>query len=107
MIWNFTDEWIEIDGEYKLMPRLKVYLPVEPRPELFEKMTFPQMKRFKEKLEILLEALETAREKLDPIDAAEILQNHFGSDFPVPPRPTTGKKSAASAVIPSSESASE
>lgn len=107
MIYHFTDEWVEVDGEYKWMPRLKVNLPVEPRPELFERMTFSQMKRFKEKLEVLLEGLEAAKEKVDPVDAAEILQKHFGSDFPVPPRPTTGKKSVAPAVIPSSESASE
>lgn len=107
MIYRFTDEWVEVDGEHKWMSRLKVNLPVEPRPELFEKMTFSQMKQFKAKLEVLLEGLEAAKEKVDPVDAAEILQKHFGSDFPVPPRPTTGKKSVASAVIPSSESANE
>ena len=107
MISRFVDEWIEVDGQYKWMPRLKVELPVAPRPELFEKMTASQMKQFKEKLECFLEGLESAKEKVDPVDAAEILQKHFGSDFPVPPRPTTGKKSVAPAVIPSSESASE
>ena len=107
MISRFTDEWIEVDGEYKWMPRLKVNLPVEPRPELFEKITTSQMNQFKEKLEFLLEGLEAAKEKVDPVDAAEILQKHLGSDFPVPTRPTTGKKSVATAVVPSSESASE
>lgn len=107
MIWNFSDECVEVDGEYKWMPRLKVQLPVDPRPDLFEKMTPSQMKSFKEKLESLLNGLEVAKEKVDPVDAAEILRKHFGSDFPVPPRPATGKKSVATAVVPSSESASE
>ncbi|AVQ99803.1 hypothetical protein OBCHQ24_12555 [Oceanobacillus iheyensis] len=105
MISRFEDNWEEVDGEFKNMPRLKVKLPVEPKPELFEKMTSKQMETFKEKLEKLLGALEDAKSKSDPTDAAEILQKQFGSDFPVPPRPTTGKKSAARAVIPSSESA--
>ena len=107
MIWNFTDEYVEVDGEYKRMPRLKIQLPVEPRPELFEKMTSSQMKRFKEKLVLLLNGLEAAKEKVDPVDAAELLQKQFGCDFPVPPRPATGKKSVSTAVVPSSESASE
>lgn len=106
MVWLFVDEYVEIDGEYKLMPRLKVNLPVEPKPDLFEKMTFSQMKIFKEKLESLLKGLEEAKTKVDPVDAAQILQKYFGSDFPVPPKSTTGKKSVAAAVIPSSESAS-
>ncbi|MEM5671311.1 hypothetical protein AAHB54_03000 [Bacillus cereus] len=89
------------------MPRLKVYLPVEPKPELFEKMSYKQMKTFKEKLETLLEALEEAKGKTDPTDAAEILKEQFGNDFPVPEKSTTGKKAMAAAVISSSESASE
>lgn len=105
LISKFVDEYIEVDGEYKFMPRLKVYLPTEPKPELFEKMTHKQMKTFKEKLETLLAALENAKDKTDPTEAAEILRKQFGEDFPVPPKSTTGKKSMAAAVIPSSESA--
>ncbi|WP_349409334.1 nucleotidyltransferase [Pseudalkalibacillus sp. SCS-8] len=104
---RFTYDFVEIDGEYVSMPRLYVNLPVEPWPELFEKMTYKQMTTFKKKLENLLEALKEARGKSDPTDAAEILQQQFGNDFPVPPRPATGKRSAAKAVIPSSESAKE
>jgi hypothetical protein len=107
MISNFQIEYVKIDDEYKFMPRLRVYLPVEPRPELFVKMTYKQMETFKEKLEELLKALEEAKEKTDPTDAAEILKKQFGDDFPVPEKSTTGKKSMASAVISSSESASE
>jgi len=107
MISNFQLEYVEIDGEYKFMPRLEVRLPVEPKPELFEKMTYKQMETFKEKLETLLEALEEAKAKTDPTDAAEILKKQFGDDFPVPEKSATGKKAMAAAVISSSESASE
>ncbi|MDM5196530.1 nucleotidyltransferase [Fictibacillus enclensis] len=100
-------EYVEVDGQYQLMPRLRVNLPVEPRPELFEKMTPKQMKTFKEKLESFLTALQTAIYEPDPTDAAEILRKQFGDDFPVPPKPSTGKKAMAAAVIPSSESAVE
>lgn len=93
------------DGEVKTYHRLSVQLPVAPYPDLFEKMTNKQMKTFKEKLEALLDALNDAKTKTDPVDAAEILQKQFGSDFPVPPRPDTGKKSMQTAVIPTSESA--
>ncbi|MGF7535123.1 nucleotidyltransferase [Bacillus mexicanus] len=107
MLSRFELYWVEVDGEYKFMPRLKVHLPVEPKPELFEKMTDKQMSTFKEKLETLLKALEEAKEKTDPTDAAQVLKGQFGDDFPVPERPDTAKKSAARAVIPSSESASD
>ncbi|MGG0888962.1 cyclic GMP-AMP synthase DncV-like nucleotidyltransferase [Cytobacillus horneckiae] len=107
MISRFMDEFVEVDGEYKYMPRLKVNLPVEPRPELFEKMTSKQMVTFKERLGVLLEKLQEARDHSDPTDAAEILRTQFGQDFPVPPRSTTGKRAYAAPVIPSSESALE
>jgi hypothetical protein len=105
MISRFINELVKIDDEYKFMPRLKVELPVEPKPELFEKMTPKQMETFKEKLETLLKSLQDAKDKSDPTDAAEILKQQFGDDFPVPPRSTTGKKAIAPAIIPSSESA--
>ncbi len=37
MLMMFVDEFVEVDGEPKLVPRLKVNLPVEPKSELFEK----------------------------------------------------------------------
>jgi hypothetical protein len=107
MISNFVNEYVLVDGEYKYMPRLRVYLPVDPKPELFEKMTSKQMKTFKEKLEDLLAALKEAKGKTDPTEAAEILQKQFGEDFPIPTKSSTGKKAIAAAVITSSESASE
>lgn len=105
LISQFIDvlEWE--NDQFVLYPRLKVALPVSPYPDLFEKMTNKQMKTFKEKLETLLGCLEEAHAEIDPTDAAEILQKQFGSSFPIPPRPDTGKKSVARAVIPSNESA--
>lgn len=107
MIYKFVNEYVLVDGEYKFMPRLRVYLPVDPKPELFEKMTSKQMETFKEKLEELLASLEEAKGKTDPTEAAEILQKQFGDDFPIPTKSSTGKKAMAAAVITSSESASE
>ncbi|WP_339284017.1 nucleotidyltransferase [Oceanobacillus sp. FSL K6-3682] len=106
MINGFSSE-VERDenGELNTFYRLKVELPVEPYSDLFEKMSNKQMNTFKQKLERLLESLEEARSKEDPTDAAEILQKQFGKDFPVSPRPTTGKRATQKAVIPSSESA--
>jgi len=105
MISKFVNEYVSVDGEFKFMPRLRVNLPVEPRPELFEKMTAKQMETFKEKLEKLLTVLEEAKEKTDPTEASEILQKQFGDDFPVPTKSSTGKKAMSAAVITSSESA--
>jgi len=102
---NFVNEIVEVDGEYKSMPRLKVDLPVKPYPELFQKMTSKQMVTFKERLETLLDKLQEAKDQSDPTDAAEILQSQFGSDFPIPPRSTTGLRASVPPVIPSSESA--
>lgn len=72
--------------------RLRVYLPVEPYSELFEKMTDNQMTSLKEKLEDLLEALDSAIGEVDPVKACEALKKVFGDDFPVPEKPDTGEK---------------
>ena len=72
--------------------RLRVYLPVEPYSELFGKMTDNQMTNLKEKLEDLLEALDSAISEVDPVKACETLKKVFGDDFPVPEKPDTGEK---------------
>ncbi|MCR8964063.1 nucleotidyltransferase [Brevibacillus halotolerans] len=105
MLAHFVTVIEDEDEELKTYHRLSVLLPVDPYPDLFQKMTNKQMKTFKEKLEDLLDALKDAKVKIDPVDAAEVLQKQLGSDFPVPPRPDTGKRSMHTAVIPSSESA--
>lgn len=94
-------------GKHITTERLKIELPVEPYPDLLDKMSDKQMEDFKCKLEVLLEKLEEAKEKFDLRDAAIILQSQFGKDFPVPPKPDKGKRATRQAVIPSSESAKE
>lgn len=84
--------------------RLQVPLPVAPRTDLFEKMTDTQMADFKAKLEKLLDAIEAAREMVDPVEACTLLRGQFGDDFPVPPKEETARRSAP-AIISSSSSA--
>lgn len=102
MVNNFS---FYTDGtEY--VERLKIYLPVEPYSELFEKMSNKQMMEFKEKLISLQEALESAANEVDPHEACKTLKKVFGDDFPVPDKPDTGvKKSQAIATASSSANA--
>ncbi|MCW3794472.1 nucleotidyltransferase [Paenibacillus sp. LS1] len=105
IIAQFTDEYVMEDGNFVAYPRINIYLPVEPKPDLCERMTLKQMKIWKEKLEKLLLVLEEARECVEPSEAAEILKGQFGTDFPVPVKKDTGKRALTPALIPSSESA--
>ena len=89
----------------EMMWRLRVDLPVEPRNDLFEKMTNLQMTEFKSKLERLLEALDFADDAIDPVDACDELRRVFGDDFPAPEKDKTGKKTASAAVVGSSHAA--
>lgn len=88
----------------KFGDRLKVYLPVEPKSELFEKMTDVQMSNLKDKLNTLLEALDFATVEVDPVVACDSLKKVFGDDFPVPDKPDTGQKKGA-AIASASASA--
>ncbi|RKD26519.1 hypothetical protein BEP19_16905 [Ammoniphilus oxalaticus] len=109
LVSNILDQFRTVsvieDDSVVYYPKITVDLPVAPYPDLFEKMSLKQMKTFKKELESLLECLLDAKAEADPTDAAEILKKAFGDDFPVPPRKDTGKKAAALALIPSSESA--
>lgn len=84
--------------------RLKTYLPVEPRCDVFVKMTDIQMADFKKQLNALLDALNSAEEEVDPVTACETLQKIFGDDFPVPEKSDTAQKKGP-AIITSSASA--
>jgi hypothetical protein len=95
-VWNATEQ--------KSVRRLAVTLPVEPRNDLFERMTNCQMEDFEQGLKDLLEALDTAAVEIDPVDACEHLQRVFGGDFPVPSMEETAKRYAP-AIISSSSSA--
>jgi len=100
MISNFLSY---SDGS-ETVERLKVYLPVEPCSELFEKMTNNQMANLKKELTQLLAALDEAENEVDPVKACEALRKVFGEDFPVPAKADTGEKKSA-AIISSSASA--
>lgn len=91
------------NGE-KVLYRLNVQLPVQPYNDLFEKMTDLQMTSFKEKLEILLNALTEARNETDPRESCKILAKQFGDDFPIPEIKETAQQKGP-AIISSSSSA--
>jgi hypothetical protein len=99
---RFTYVWD--DAEQKSVRRLVVTLPVEPRNDLFERMTNCQMENLEQKLKDLLEALDTAAVEVDPVVACEQLQRAFGKDFPVPSKEETAKRHAP-AIVSSSSSA--
>lgn len=99
---RFSKQWDDEEEEW--VERLVVTLPVEPRNDLFERMTNRQMQDFRSKLEKLLDALNEAEDEVDPHEACELLRKVFGDDFPVPEKKKTGKKQAA-AIVSSSGSA--
>ena len=82
MLDNFQAYWSEEKETF--VRRLKVYLPVPPGNDLFEKMTDAQMKDFENKLKRLLDALDKALDEEDLKKACKILRDEFGDDFPVP-----------------------
>lgn len=84
--------------------RISVTLPVPPYNDLFAKMTDTQCNDLKERLKTFLENLKKAEKESDPHEACKILKREFGSDFPVPPKETTGQYRRA-AVVGTSESA--
>jgi hypothetical protein len=71
--------------------RMEILLPVSPYTDLFVKMTDNQMTNVYDKLGSLQNALKEAKSEVDPVKAAELLEKQFGDDFPIPPKPATGK----------------
>jgi hypothetical protein len=96
--------WVWDADEQQLVRRLSVFLPVEPRGDLFARMTSKQMAAFEDKLKTLKGALDAASIEVDPVDACEALQLVFGEAFPVPQRVETAKRHAP-AIVSSSSSA--
>ena len=100
MLANFQHVYSNGD----IVERLEVKLPISPDCDLFENMTNKQMEEFKEKLETLFNAVEQAQQKVDPVEACEILHKQFGDDFPVPSKEDTAQKRSP-AIISTSASA--
>ncbi|MHC5724539.1 MAG: cyclic GMP-AMP synthase DncV-like nucleotidyltransferase, partial [Nostoc sp.] len=88
MLTKFQD----VNSNSNTIKRLIVELPVSPHCDLFEAMTDNQMADFQDKLEILLDAIEEAQQKVDPVEACKILQKQFGDAFPVPSQEDTAQK---------------
>lgn len=96
-VYDLTDE------EYH--ERVKAILPVEPKTDVFMKMTNSNMKNFKEKLNSLKESLEFALDEVDPYEACKELNKKFGKDFPIPLKEDTGKRNQKPAISYSGGSA--
>lgn len=91
---------------YQLCQRLKVELPVIPRNDLFEKMSCKQMATFQQNMRDLLSELKAAKTDPDPVTACQRLRDKvFGSDFPVPERVETARKTSQVGIIGTHESA--
>ena len=86
---------------------LGVKLLVKPHNNLFEKMKESEkhVDKYKEKIKALKDAVYEAYNEVDPHEAAKILQEYFGDDFPVPDKKETGKQGNVRGIIPSTESA--
>ena len=76
---DFTDEYHEDSDSWK--KSIKAYLPVEPFNDVYDQMTLTQTDSFYEKIDALLEALETALDEDDAHEASKILRSVFGDKF--------------------------
>lgn len=91
-------QWIWRTGEEKHARRLIAYLPVDPKTDLYERMTDVQMSTLEEELKKLRDALVYAKNEVDPVEACEKLQKQLGSDFPIPAKPDTAKNNLSPVV---------
>jgi hypothetical protein len=73
--------------QFRRSGRFSIALPVEPRNDLFEKMTINQMQDLKSELKILYDALISAMLDQRAIDACFTLQQVFGEEFPLHAHP--------------------
>jgi predicted nucleotidyltransferase len=76
---EFADEYHEDSDSWK--KSIKACLPVEPFNDVYDQMTLIQTHSFHEKIDALLEALETARDEDDAHEASKILRSVFGDKF--------------------------
>lgn len=97
-------QWVWDESLGRNVRRIKMPLPVEPWNDVLARMMGKQMEDFEAKLKTLRDALESAANDPDPVEACKTLQKVFGPDFPVPERKDTAKKHAP-AVASSSSSA--
>jgi len=62
---------------------VEVDLPVEPYKNVYYKMTLNQLDNYSNKVDDLLEALESARDEESIYEACKVLRQVFGDDFPL------------------------
>lgn len=93
-----------VNSKGEVVERLEIKVPTPIYNDLFEKMSDNQMKELKDKIITLRDALLTAEDEVDPVEACKKLAAEFGTDFPVPTKEQTAQRSAL-AVTTSSSSA--
>ena len=100
---NFQRRYHEEEDEYA--SRLCARMPVQPRDDVFDRISNRQMEKLKTKLDDLHNALDEADKEPDPHEAAKIVVSQFGEDFPVPDPDDGAKKSSRPAITTESSSA--
>jgi len=102
MLSRFSDVWDPEEKDW--VRRLVVRSPVLPGDDFFERMTRKQMESFEEKLKSLRDVLDDASAEVDPAEACELLQQQFGSAFPVPDKVELAKAFSTPAIVSHSSS---
>lgn len=83
---NFKNSFqLKWDNEReKYLYVIAIYLPVQPKKNIFCKMSDLQMNEFFYELDELYNALSNAENDRDPHTACKLLSNYFGEKFPIP-----------------------
>lgn len=102
---SFRNAWHEENGERKLGRRIEAIMPVEPRDDVYDRISNNQMESLESKMNALKDALENAIREPDPHEAAKLMRTHFGDGFPVPDPGDHAKKTKSPAIVTSSSSA--
>lgn len=99
VVKKMIDDFVPIYGEEGFYPRIRVMLPVDPYTDVYSRVSENQMKKFKEKLELLYNALDEAIKMSDIHDATTLLQKYFGEDLEIVPQEETANSFVKSAII--------
>lgn len=90
---NFVDTIVDkfqiIKDDEMEIERLRYTLPMEPENDLFSEMSDLQMDYFKRELRKLSNILGEVKENGDALEGCMLLQEVFGSEFPVPEEEST------------------
>lgn len=82
---------VSTDANGTSLYRLVARLPVEPRSDIFARMSDAQMTAFRDRLVSLQAVLADATKTADPVAACEGMRGEFGEEFPVPEKDDTGQ----------------